>query len=149
MFFKPFITGDYIQAQGYEGVVQSIQIFSTILLTPDNKRVIIPNGILSNGAITNFTAEKTRRLDMNFAIGADNNIIQAKEIIKKVIDADSRILNEPVPLISIGQVADGTANITVRIWCNTNDYWNIYFDIHETIKNEFDMHGIMAPVLKR
>jgi small conductance mechanosensitive channel len=145
LIFKPYKVGDFIEAQGYSGAVRSIEIFNTVLITPDNRKVVIPNGPLSNGPITNFTAESTRRLDLSFGIGYGDDIDKAKSIIEKVITADERVKKEPAHLIAVGQLADSSVNITVRVWCDTSEYWNINFDIHERIKKEFDANGISIP----
>jgi small conductance mechanosensitive channel len=149
LFLKPFKVYDYIEAQGFAGTVQSIQIFHTILLTPDNKRIIIPNGALSNNAIINYTAEAIRRLDLSFGIGYQDNVDNAKALIDKVIKADARILLDPAPMIAVGLLADSSVNFTVRVWCNTDDYWKIFFDIHEKMKKEFDENGISIPFPQR
>jgi len=149
LFLKPYKVGDYIETQSFAGTVQSIQIFSTIMLTPDNKRIIIPNGSISNAAIINYTAETKRRLDLSFSIGYKENVDNARALIDKVIKADSRILLDPAPMIAVGMLADSGVNFTVRVWCNTDDYWNIFFDIHEKIKKEFDENGIEIPFPQR
>lgn len=145
LFLKPFKVGDFIQAQGFEGTVQSIQIFHTILLTPDNKRIILPNGSLSNNAIINYTAEAKRRLDLSFSISYKETIENAKELISHIIGSDSRILTDPEPLIAVGQLGENGVILTVRVWCETNEYWNIYFDINEKVKMEFDKNSITMP----
>ncbi|MFC2130035.1 mechanosensitive ion channel family protein [Bacteroidota bacterium] len=145
LLFKPYKVGDFIESQGYSGVVQSIQIFNTVMLTPDNKKIIIPNGAVSNGPITNFTAETIRRLDLSFGIGYHDDIDKAKSVIEKIINGDERIKKDLTHLIAVGQLADSSVNITVRVWCDTSEYWNIYFDIHEKIKKEFDANGVSIP----
>ncbi len=142
---KPFRIGDYVEAVGYSGSVDEIQIFYTVLKTPDNKKVVIPNGKLSNDAVTNYTAEPTRRLDLSFGIGYSDDIAKAKSIIKKIIEDDKRILSDPEPMIAVGELADSSVNITVRVWCASGDYWGIHFDIHEKVKLEFDAAGVSIP----
>lgn len=142
---KPFKVGDFIEAVGFSGSVDDIQVFYTVLRTPDNRKIVIPNGKLSNDAVTNYTAEATRRLDMSFGIGYSDDIGKAKSIIKKIIEEDKRIHTDPEPLIAVGELADSSVNITVRVWCATGDYWGIHFDIHEKVKLEFDAAGVSIP----
>lgn len=149
LLFKPFKVGDFIEAQGYAGSVFAIQIFNTILKTPDNKRIIIPNGSLSNGSITNFSAEPTRRVDMAFGISYDDDIKKAKSILKDIVEADERILKDPAPVIVLKELADSSVNFAVRTWCNAPDYWNIFFDMQEKVKLEFDSKGISIPFPQR
>ena len=149
LLFKPFKVGDVIDAQGYLGKVNAIQVFQTILKTPDNKTIIIPNGPLSNGSITNFSTEPTRRVDMVFGIGYDDNIADAKRTLQNLVDADTRIMKEPAPQIVLGELGDSSVNFYVRVWCNSADYWNIYFDTHEKVKQTFDAEGISIPFPQR
>ncbi|MCG8305855.1 MAG: mechanosensitive ion channel [Cytophagales bacterium] len=146
LIFKPFKVGDVIEAQGFIGSVSGIQIFNTILHTPDNKKIIIPNGPLSSGPITNYSAEDLRRVDFVFGIGYDDDIGKAKDILSKIIAADTRIMNEPAePFIAVKELADSSVNLVVRVWAKTADYWGIYFDMHENVKLTFDKEGISIP----
>lgn len=146
LVFKPFKIGDLIEAQGHLGIVHEIQIFNTILKTLDNKVIIIPNGILANGTITNVTHEDTRRVDMIFSIGYDEDIDKAKQILTDLITADERVLNEPAePFVKVTELGDSSVNFTVRAWCNTADYWNVYFAMIENVKKTFDREGITIP----
>ena len=145
IFFKPFKVKDYIIAQDHEGVVDSITIFSTILHTTDNKKIIIPNGDLSNGSIVNLTAQKTRRVDMVFSIGYDDDLKKAKELLTDLIKKDKRILKDPTPFVGVGELADSSVNFTVKSWCNTEDYWGIFYDMNEKVKLTFDKEGISIP----
>ena len=145
LFFKPYKVGDFIESQGYTGVVQSIQIFNTIILTPDNKRIILPNAPISNGAIINYTAESMRRVDFNFGIGYNDNINKAKKVIQNVCAENTNILEEPSPMIAVGELSDSSVNITVRVWAKTEDYWNVFFDLKEKVKKAFDENGITIP----
>ena len=149
LLFKPYKVGDYIEAQGFAGTVKEIHIFNTVMLTVDNKRIFIPNGSISNGPITNFTAEAIRRLDLNFSIGYKDDIDKAKNIIHSIINSDNRILTEPAPLIAVGQLLENSVNLFVRIWCKTDEYWNINFDFQEKVKKEFDEKGISIPFPQR
>ncbi len=145
IFFKPFKIGDYIIAQGHEGIVDSITIFSTILYTTDNQKIIIPNGDLSNSSIVNLTAQKTRRVDMIFGIGYDDDLKKAKEILYDLIKKDKRILSKPAPFVGVGELADSSVNFKLRVWCKTENYWEIFFDMNENVKLTFDEEGISIP----
>ncbi|MFQ6069371.1 MAG: mechanosensitive ion channel family protein [Candidatus Aminicenantales bacterium] len=149
LFFKPFKVGDVIDAQGFTGKVHSIQVFHTVLKTYDNRTIIIPNGSLSNNSITNFSTEPTRRLDMTFGISYGDDMAKAKNILKKLVDEDERILKEPQPSIVVSELADSSVNISVRIWCPTADYWNVNFDMQEKVKMAFDKEGISIPFPQR
>lgn len=149
IFFKPFKVGDLIEAQGHIGEVESIQIFATVLHTKDNKTVIIPNGDLSNGSIINYTAQKTRRVDMTFGIGYGDDIKKAKEILYDIMKADKRILTKPAPFVGLAELADSSVNFTVRPWAKTDDYWGVYFDLNESVKEAFDKEGISIPFPQR
>ncbi len=149
LLFKPYKVGDFIDAQGHLGTVNEIQVFSTILKTPDNKTIIVPNGSLSNNSITNFSTEKTRRLDMTFGIGYLDDIKKAKAIFNELVENDTRILKDPSPLVVVSELADSSVNFTVRIWCNSPDYGSINFDMQEKVKLEFDKQGISIPFPQR
>ena len=145
LIFKPFKVGDFIEAQGFMGTVHEMQIFNTILKTPDNKTIIIPNGGLSTGAMTNFSTEPTRRVDFSFGIGYSDDIDKTKLIIDGLIKADSRIHKDPTPFIAVGELADSSVNFTVRVWSDSSDYWGIHFDMIENVKKAFDKEGISIP----
>lgn len=145
LLFKPFKVGDLIQAQGYLGTVAEIQIFNTILKTGDNRVVIIPNGALSSSSMVNINQEPTRRVDFVFGIGYGDDINQAKSIVRSLIDQDSRILKDPASTVVVSELADSSVNLTVRVWVNTPDYWGVFFDMHENVKNSFDSQGISIP----
>ena len=145
LIFKPFKVGDLIQGGGHLGVVKEIQIFNTILTTADNRRVIIPNGVLSNNSLINVNVEPTRRVDFVFGIGYGDDIKKTKEILQRIADNDSRVLKDPAPTIVLSELADSSVNFTVRLWVNTADYWGVYFDTHEAVKVTFDAEGISIP----
>ena len=145
LIFKPFRTGDYIQGASTEGSVEEIQIFNTILKTPDNKTIIVPNAKLTSDNITNFTLQDKRRIDFIFGISYDSDIRTAKNIIKKVFDEDDKILKDPEPIIGVQELADSSINIAARPWVKTSDYWDEYYALMEKIKYEFDKHGIEIP----
>ena len=146
LLFKPFKVGDFIDAQGHMGSVNQILIFNTILKTPDNKTVIIPNAQIANGAMVNFSTEEKRRVDMTFGISYDDDIDKAKGIIEGIIKEDSRVLNEPAePFIAVSELADSSVNFAVRVWANAADYWGIFFAMQENVKKTFDKEGISIP----
>ncbi len=145
ILFKPYKVGDFIETQGHAGVVQSIQIFSTVMKTGDNKTIIIPNGPVSNGSITNYSTEATRRVDMSFGIGYNDDIDSAKEALEEIIAADERILKDKARLIVVAELADSSVNFTVRVWVNSADYWGVFFAMQETVKKTFDAKNISIP----
>ncbi|NRA61620.1 MAG: mechanosensitive ion channel [Psychrobium sp.] len=150
LLFKPFKIGDVVEVQGYVGVIKEIQIFNTIVTTLDNQRVIIPNGILSNGPIKNIFAEETRRVDMTFGISYDDDVLKAKEVIRDLVKADSRLLEEAHGHeIYVAEHADSSVNLLVRVWCNSEDYWAVYFAMFENVKLAFDKEGITIPYPQR
>ncbi|MFD1161764.1 MULTISPECIES: mechanosensitive ion channel family protein [Hwangdonia] len=145
MIFKPFKIGDFINAQGEAGTVKEIEIFTTKLTTPDNKEVIIPNGSLSNGNITNFSTEATRRVDFTFGVGYDSDIKKTKEVILSVIQSNPSVLKEPEATINVSELADSSINFLTRVWVNKEDYWAVNFDIIERTKEALDAAGIDIP----
>jgi len=145
LLFKPFKAGDFIEAQGYTGTVNKIQIFSTILKTPDNKTVIIPNGGLSTSSLINFSTEAQRRIDMTFGIGYGDDTEKAKKVIMSLIEADDRILKEPEPFVALAELADSSVNFVVRTWVNAADYWGVYFDMHNNVYHSFNKEGLNIP----
>jgi small conductance mechanosensitive channel len=145
IIFRPFKSGDYVEAGGTSGSVEAIQIFNTTLKTPDNKKVIVPNSQITGDKIVNYSAMDKRRIDLVFGIGYDDNIRQAKEILEKIITEDSRILKDPAPVIAVLELGDSSVNFAVRPWVNTADYWAVYFDITEKVKLTFDENNISIP----
>ena len=145
MLFKPFKVGDFIAAQGYEGRVNSIQIFSTHILTPDNKTVILPNGALSTGPVTNFNKETDRRLDWVFSISYGDDYDQAKAVLQRLCDADARILKEPAPIIELIKMSDNSIDITVRARVKPEDYWAVFFRMNELVYKTFPEEGLHFP----
>ena len=132
LIFRPYKVGDYIEANtGASGTVQEIQIFHTVLVTPDNKVVYAPNGAMSNAVVTNYSHKEVRRVDFNFGVEYGTDFEHVQAILKKLIGADKRILTTPEPFIELGQLADSSVNITVRVWVNASDYWGVYFDMNE------------------
>lgn len=149
IIFRPFRVGDVVNAGGVLGKAESITIFNTILNTPDNQRVIVPNSAITSGVITNITANPTRRVDLVMGIGYDDDIKKAKDIMEKIIKDDDRILSDPAPTIAVSELADSSVNFVVRPWVKTDDYWNVYFDLTEKIKITFDQEGITIPYPQR
>jgi len=149
LLFRPFKNGDAIKAQGYVGSVEEIQIFNTILKTFDNQRIIIPNGLLSNGCVTNINVNGTRRVDMTFGIGYEDDIAKAKDILRSLIEADERVLKDQAVDIWVGEHGDSSVNIFVRPWSKSEDYWGVYFDMMEKVKIAFDKEGISIPFPQR
>jgi len=145
LMFRPYKVGDFIESQGHSGTVYAIQIFSTILKTPDNKTVFIPNGPIANGSITNYSTEATRRVDMVFGIGYGDDIDKAKKILQELVDTDTRILKDPAPAILLAELANSSVNFKVRTWVKAEDYWGVFFDMHESVKKTFDKRGISIP----
>lgn len=145
IIFRPFKVGDAIEAAGTAGVVEEIGIFSTRMKTGDNREIIVPNGSIYGGNITNNAAHDTRRIDMVFGIGYDDDLKKAREIIQSVINADERILKDPAPLVAVGELASASVNFNVRPWVATADYWAVRFDLNEKIKLAFDAAGISIP----
>ncbi len=145
LLLKPFKVGDVIEAQGHTGKVEQIQIFNTILKTPDNKTIILPNAAVSNGNITNYSTEPRRRVDMTFGIAYDDDLKKAKDILQRLLNDDARILKEPAPQVVVAELADSSVNLAVRGWVNASDYWDVYFDFQEKVKLTFDAQGINIP----
>ncbi len=149
MIFKPFKTGDLLEAQGYLGVVKEIQIFNTILLSLDNKTIIIPNGGLSTGSMVNFSTQDIRRVDMSFGIGYSDDIDQAKAVLTQLIENHPKVLKDPAYFIAVSELADSSVNFVVRAWTKSADYWDLFFYMQETVKKEFDKNKIGIPFPQR
>ena len=145
IIFKPFKVDDFIDAQGFTGTVKEIQIFNTILKTPDNKTIIIPNGGLSTGTMTNYSTEAQRRVDFVFGIGYGDDIDKARQVIEGLIAKDERILKDPKAFVAVSELADSSVNFVVRVWADAADYWGIHFDMIENVKKAFDKEGISIP----
>lgn len=145
LVFRPFKSGDFVEAAGTTGMIEKISIFSTIMRTPDNKEVIVPNGAIYSGNIINYSARATRRIDMIFSIGYGDDIKKARDIIAAIIKADARILAEPEPVIAVGELGSSSVNFFVRPWVKTEDFWPVKFDLTERIKLAFDEGGVTIP----
>ena len=149
VIFRPFKTGDYIEAGGTAGVVKEIRIFNTVMKTPDNKIVIVPNSKITGDNVTNYSANEERRLDLVFGIGYGDDIRKAKQILEQILKDDSRVLAEPEPVVAVLELADSSVNIAVRPWVKTSEYWPLYFDLTERVKLAFDEQGISIPFPQR
>jgi|TARA_R110000796_G_scaffold526_25_gene1899 small conductance mechanosensitive channel len=149
LFLRPFRAGDYIEAQGVGGTVDSIQIFNTILKTPDNKTVIVPNGSLSNGNIVNYSRQATRRVDVNIGIDYGDDVKQARSILLGLAAADSRVLKDPEAVVWLVSLGDNSVNLSLRMWTKTEDFWGVFWDIQEQAKEAFDAQGITIPFPQR
>lgn len=145
LLFKPFKVGDFIEAQGQSGTVKEIQIFNTILTTPDNKIIIVPNGGLSTGITQNYSKEATRRVDWQFGIAYGDSYDKARKVIEQLLNADNRILKNPDYFIALTSLGDSSVNIVVRAWVNAPDYWGVYFDMNEKIYKTFATENINIP----
>ncbi|WP_036552004.1 mechanosensitive ion channel family protein [Neptunomonas japonica] len=143
--FRPFREGDFVEAAGVSGVVESISIFSTVMRTGDNREVIVPNGPIYSGVITNYSKRDTRRVDMVFGIGYEANLLQAKQLLADILAEDERILAEPKSVIAVSELADSSVNFVVRPWVRTGDYWDVLWDTTEKVKLRFDEAGISIP----
>jgi small conductance mechanosensitive channel len=149
VFFRPFKAGDFVEAGGVSGTVREISIFNTILQTPDNRIITVPNSQIYAGSITNFSAETTRRIDLVLGIGYDDNVIRAKEIMQSVMDADSRILKDPEPVVMMLELADSSVNFAVRPWVESGDYWAVRGDLLEGVKQALEDNGLSIPYPQR
>ena len=145
IIFRPFSKGDFVEAGGATGTVQSISILTTTMTTPDNKEIIVPNSAVFSNNITNFSARPTRRVDMVFGISYDDDIRKAKALLEEIVAADDRVLAEPAPVIALGELADSSVNFLVRPWAKSEDYWSLLWDTTETVKLKFDEAGISIP----
>lgn len=145
LLFKPFKIGDLIDAQGYLGTVHEIQIFNTILKSPDNKTIILPNGSLSNSSMTNYSTEELRRVDWTIGIGYGDDVDKAKDHVKKLCAEDSRILKDPEVFIAVSELADSSVNLACRAWAKGDDYWGVFFDLNEKVYKTFDKNGLNIP----
>ncbi|MBT0585502.1 mechanosensitive ion channel family protein [Alteromonas oceanisediminis] len=145
LVFKPFKAGNFIEGGGTMGTVKSIGIFTTIMTTPDNKEIIVPNGKIYSNNITNFSAKDTRRVDMVFGIGYGDDLLKAKNVLETMIKEESRILADPAPVVAVSELGDSSVNFVVRPWVNSSDYWGVKFDFTEAVKLRFDKEGISIP----
>lgn len=147
--FRPFKVGDFIEGAGVAGTVEEIQIFTTLLITPDNKTIIVPNSKITGDNIINYSAKGTRRVDMVFGIGYDDDIDKARTIIMDVVSGDERVMKDPKPVVLLSELADSSVNFNTRVWSKADDYWGVYFDTMEAVKKRFDAEGVSIPYPQR
>lgn len=145
LLIKPYRVGDYIEAQGQAGTVKDIQIFNTVINTPDNKTIFIPNGPLSTGIVNNYSREETRRVDWTIGINYGDDFANAKAVIREILDSDPRILRTPEYTIEINALADSSVNVVIRVWVKASDYWGVYFDINSRIYSILPQKNIHFP----
>jgi small conductance mechanosensitive channel len=145
MIFRPFKSGDFVEAGGTMGIVEAIQIFTTTLRTGDNKTIIVPNGQITSGTITNYSAKDTRRVDLVIGVSYGDDLDKVRRVIEEVIAAEGRVLSEPEPTIGVLELADSSVNFAVRPWVKSSDYWPVYFGLMESFKKRFDQEGISIP----
>ncbi len=143
--FRPFAVGDLIEAGGAKGTVEEVQVFATMLRTGDNCVIIVGNAAGTRSSITNYSAKDTRRVDMVFGIGYSDDIVRAQEVLARLLADDARVLPDPEPTIGLVELADSSVNFAVRPWVKKDDYWGVYFDTHERVKQAFDAEGLSIP----
>lgn len=145
MIFRPFKVGDFVEAGGATGTVVEVGVFATVIKTGDNKKIICSNSGINAGNITNYSAYDTRRVDMVFGIGYDDDIDVAKKILVDMFAGDERVLKDPESMVVVSELADSSVNFTCRAWVKSGDYWGVYFDTHENVKKQFDAAGVSIP----
>jgi len=149
MIFKPYKVGDLIESQGHLGVVKEVQIFNTILLSPQSKQIIIPNGAVSNGSIVNYTVEGLIRVDLTVGVSYDADIDQTKSVLMDVLKNNDKVLQNPAPFVGVSEMADSSVNFAVRPHCHPDHYWDVYFEVNEAMKKALDKNAIAIPFPQR
>lgn len=149
MIFKPYKVGDLVESQGHLGVVKEVQIFNTILLSPQSKRIIIPNGVMSNGSVVNYTVEGKIRVDLTIGVSYGADIDQTKTVLMDVLLANDKVMQDPAPFVGVLEMADSSVNFAVRPHCLPEHYWDVYFDVNEAMKKALDKHAIAIPFPQR
>ena len=149
VIFKPFKVGDYVAVAGTQGTIQEIDILNTVINSPDNIRIIIPNAQITGGTISNYSANATRRIDLTIGVSYDDDIKKAKQVIEGVLAADARILKTPAPTVAVSALADSSVNFVVRPWVKSADYWDVYFDTTAKLKTTLESNGITMPFPQR
>lgn len=149
ILFRPFKIGDFVEAGGTAGIVEEIGILITVMRTPDNKKILMPNSAIMGGTITNFSANPTRRVDMVFGVSYKDDIDKVKAILADIIAKDPRVLSEPPCQIAVSKLNDSSVDFVVRPWVNASDFWGVFFDTTETVKKRFDAEGISIPFPQR
>lgn len=143
--FRPFKEGDFVEVAGIAGIVEHVAIFTSVLRTGDNREVIVPNGHIYSGVITNYSKRETRRVDMVFGISYGDDLRKAKDILLQVVEADERVLKDPAPVVAVSGLGDSSVNLIVRPWVKTGDYWPVFWALTEQVKLKFDEEGITIP----
>lgn len=149
IIFRPFVKGNFVEAGNAMGTIDKVNIFTTTMITPDNKEIIVPNGTIMSNNITNFSAKPTRRVDMTFGISYDDDLRLARNILQDIVEGDERVLTDPAPAVVVGALADSSVNFLVRPWVNSADYWPVFWDTTEKVKLRFDEAGITIPFPQR
>ncbi len=149
LIFKPFKVGDFVEVGSCKGTIKDIHIFNTVLNSPDNVRVIVPNAQITGGNIHNYTVNGTRRVDMVVGVSYEDNLAKAKDIISRVVSADNRVLSDPETTIAVSELGDSSVNFVVRPWVKASDYWSVRFDLTQKIKETLDAEGITIPFPQR
>ncbi len=149
IMMRPFKAGDYVEAGGTAGTVQKVGLFTSLLVAPDNREVTVPNSAITGGSITNYSARDTRRLDLVFGVGYDDDMTRVRKLIDGVLAGEPRVLKDPEPVVAVAELADSSVNFYVRPWVATSDYWPTRFDLIEKIKKTFDENGVTIPYPQR
>jgi len=149
LLFRPYKVGDFINAAGVSGTVKSIDLLATTLATPDNVKILVPNGKLFGDTISNYSSFDTRRVDLVLGIGYTSSIDKAYDVVRGLIAADARILKDPEPMLAVGELADSSVNLIVRVWVNRADYWGVKFDLTRQVKEGWDAAGVEIPFPQR
>ena len=145
VLFRPYKVGDYVEAAGVSGTIEQVQILTTILKTPDNKQIIVPNGQIMDSIITNYSANDRRRVDLVVGVSYDDDLDKVRKTLEELVAADDRILDDPAVTIAVSELGDSSVNFIVRPWVKSADYWGVHFDLTETVKKRFDQEGISFP----
>jgi small conductance mechanosensitive channel len=145
VIFKPFGVGDFVSVAGVQGTIQEIQVLNTVLNSPDNVRIIVPNAQVTGGTISNYTANTTRRIDLTIGVSYDDDLKKAKQVIESVLGADARILKNPAPTVAVYELGDSSVNFVVRPWVKPADYWDVYFNVTEKLKLALETNGLTIP----
>ncbi len=149
VLFRPYRVGNFVEAAGISGTVEQVQILTTVLTTPDNKQIIVPNSQIMNSIITNYSAKETRRVDMVVGVSYSDDLDKVRKTLEELVAADDRILADPACKIAVSELADSSVNFVLRPWVNAADYWNVKFELTEAIKKRFDQEGISIPFPQR
>ena len=149
LMYRPYDIGNTIEAGGVMGKVHEMNMVSTTIMTPDNQKLVVPNNKIWGGVIRNVTAQERRRVDMIFGIGYGDDMAKAEAILRKIVEQDERVLKDPEPIIKVHTLGESSVDFIVRPWVNTPDYWNVYWDITRTVKEEFDKQGVSIPFPQR